>query len=85
MSDVLTLLPALPLTVDESNALAGEGTLSAALAVQGWRFVQCSHGSIPAADWHEHTHDFTQVGPDADEVEWIERVPDLVHDCVLIL
>lgn len=81
------LSPARPLSVGEWNFLAGEGTLGAALAGLGIRFVYCDHGAIRGDEWHEHTHQYNQLGPDGDDVWAIERPANYVEDedCLLIL
>ena len=77
MSD---LLPPRPLSVDEHNALAGEGTIAAALAAHSWRFVYCEHGTFAGRDWHEHTHD---ADVRAHDIYAVERPADYVEDCIV--
>lgn len=76
------LLPAHGLTPAEREALAGDGSVSAALAAHGWRSVYCQHGTFAGDAWHEHTHDAPMP---AHRILAIERLPNYTEDCVLIL
>lgn len=71
-----------PLTLGEREALAGDGSLGAALAAHALRFVFCEHGAFRGDDWHEHTHDVTARDH---AIYAIERHADYVEDCVLVL
>ena len=58
-----------PLTVGESNFLAGEGTIDAAQAGGGIRFVYCECEGIRSDDWYSHIQEHSDHEPYA-----IERV-----------
>jgi hypothetical protein len=79
---VRALRPARPLSVDENNALAGEGTIAAALAAHSWRFVTCEHGTFAGDKWHEHTH---HADLRTHDIYYIERPANYIEDCILTL